>query len=326
MKYIETDWDLPYYNFALEDYLLQQAPLDDYLFFYVHRPSIIVGKFQNTLEEVNQDFVQDEDIVVARRLSGGGAVYHDQGNLNFSFVHPADHADMNNFKKFTQPVVDALQSLGLDAHLSGRNDILIGDKKVSGNAQCYAKGRILHHGTLLFDADMSNLAKSLKVKDLKISSKGIKSVRSRVTNITDELKSPMSIQAFQDYLLETFKTERDISPYTLSPEAQAYIDKKAELFSSWDWNWGKSPKYSLDKTQKFTCGLINAKINVNKGVIQDLRIFGDFFTSQPLAGLEEALRDVPFHRPALKEALAPLDISDYFQGLKTDDFLDLLLS
>ncbi|MBG0764103.1 MAG: lipoate--protein ligase [Tissierellales bacterium] len=246
MKYIETNWDIPYYNFALEDYLLNEVEEDDYVFFYIHKPSIIVGKYQNTIEEVNKDFIDDNNIIVARRLSGGGAVYHDHGNLNFSFVHKASKKDVNDFKKFTKPVVDALKDLGLNAHLSGRNDILIDDKKISGNAQYFTNSRLLHHGTLLYDSEMSNLVKSLKVRDLKIKSKGIKSVKSRVANIADFLNDTLPIEDFRDYLLKSFYKSKDIEKYELDEKALTYIENKVkEQFSTWDWNWGKSPDYEI---------------------------------------------------------------------------------
>ncbi|QRN85947.1 lipoate--protein ligase [Clostridia bacterium] len=325
MKYIKTDWEIPYFNFALEDYLLNVAPEDDYVFFYIHKPSIIIGKFQNTIEEINKDFVEQENIIVARRLSGGGAVYHDHGNLNFSFVHKAGKTDINNFKKFTRPVIEAMEELGLDAVLSGRNDIMIDTKKVSGNAQCYKNGRILHHGTLLYNADMSNLSKALKVKDLKIESKGIKSVRSRVGNIADYLKQDMDIQEFKAFLLKHFKQKSDISEFQITPEIEEYIAKKADELKKWDWVWGKSPTYSLEKLDKFTCGLVNVKMNVSKGVIRELRIFGDFFTSEELSNLENALIGVKLQKEDLDKALAPYNIGEYFHQMCNQDFVEFLL-
>ncbi|HCX64921.1 MAG TPA: lipoate--protein ligase, partial [Eubacteriaceae bacterium] len=201
MKYIKTNWNIPYYNMALEEYLMQEMPKDDYVFFYIHSPSIIIGKHQNTIEEINQEYVNENNIFISRRLSGGGAVYHDEGNLNFSFVMKAENKDINNFKKFTQPIILALKELGIESELSGRNDLTIDGKKFSGNAQYARKGRLLHHGTLLFDSTMSNLSKSLNVKELKIKSKGVKSVKSRVTNIKPYLKEDYSIFDFKNYLI-----------------------------------------------------------------------------------------------------------------------------
>ncbi len=325
MKYIKTDWEIPYYNFALEDYLLKEAPEDDYVFFYIHKPSIIIGKFQNTIEEINKEFVDEQNITVARRLSGGGAVYHDYGNLNFSFVHKTGKTDINNFKKFTRPVIEAMQELDIKAELSGRNDILVDGKKVSGNAQCYKNGRILHHGTLLYDADMSNLSKALKVKDLKIESKGIKSVRSRVGNIIDYMEQDMDIHQFKDFLLEHFKQEGDISEFQITPEIKAYIENKVLELKTWDWVWGKSPTYTLEKLGKFDCGIINVKLNVKKGLIKELRIFGDFFTAEELSELENALIGVKLQKDELDATLAPHDIGEYFHQMCNQDFVEFLL-
>lgn len=327
MKFIKTNWDIPYYNFALEEYLLKEAPEDEYVFFYIHKPSIIVGKFQNTIEEINKEFVDEKNIVVARRLSGGGAVYHDSGNLNFSFVHKAGKEDVNNFKKFTKPVIDALKELGVQAELSGRNDILVDEKKVSGNAQCFKNGRILHHGTLLYNADMSNLSKSLKVKDLKIKSKGIKSVRSRVGNIADYMTEDMEIHEFKDFLLEQFGESKNIEEYKLSDEVLESLNSKVESqFSTWDWNWGKSPKYEMEKIEKFTCGLIDMKMNIVDGSIDDCKIYGDFFTAEKLHVLEDLLRGTKLKREDLFESLESIQIESYFNCMKKDEFVDFLLS
>lgn len=327
MKFIKTDWDIPYYNFALEEYLLKEAPEDEYVFFYIHKPSIIVGKFQNTIEEINKEFVDSNNIIVARRLSGGGAVYHDSGNLNFSFVHKAGKEDVNNFKKFTKPVIDALKELGVQAELSGRNDILVDEKKVSGNAQCFKNGRILHHGTLLYNADMSNLSKSLKVKELKIKSKGIKSVRSRVGNIADYMTKDMEIHEFKDFLLEQFGKEKNIEEYKLSDEVIEGLNSNVkDQFSTWDWNWGHSPKYEVEKVEKFTCGLIDMKMNIADGKIDDCKIFGDFFTAEKLHVLEDLLRGSKLKREDLFESLESIQIDSYFNCMTKDEFVDFLLS
>lgn len=326
MKYIETKWDIPYYNFALEDYLLNEGKEDDYVFFYIHKPSIIVGKYQNTIEEINKDFIEENDISVARRLSGGGAVYHDHGNLNFSFVHKADKRDVNNFKKFTKPVIDALIELGLDAHLSGRNDILIDDKKISGNAQYYTNGRLLHHGTLLYDSQMSNLVKSLKVRDLKIKSKGIKSVKSRVANISDFLEKSLPIEKFKEYLLKSFYQSRDIEKYELDDKAMNYIDKKVkEKYSTWEWNFGKSPDFEIQKIHKFPFGILDTRLDVRDGVISHCKIYGDYFSKKDIVHLENSLIGLKYDKRELSINKDIIKINDYFDNLKFNDYINYLL-
>jgi len=326
LKYIETKWDIPYYNFALEDYLLNEGKEDDYVFFYIHKPSIIVGKYQNTIEEINKDFIEENDISVARRLSGGGAVYHDHGNLNFSFVHKADKRDVNNFKKFTKPVIDALIELGLDAHLSGRNDILIDDKKISGNAQYYTNGRLLHHGTLLYDSQMSNLVKSLKVRDLKIKSKGIKSVKSRVANISDFLNNQLPIEDFKEYLLKSFYQSRDIEKYELDDKAMNYIDKKVkEKYSTWEWNFGKSPDFEIQKIHKFPFGILDTRLDVRDGVISHCKIYGDYFSKKDIVHLENSLIGLKYDKRELSINKDIIKINDYFDNLKFNDYINYLL-
>jgi lipoate-protein ligase A len=327
MKYINIDYKVPFYNFALEEYLLTEAPEDDYVFFYIHMPSIIVGKFQNTIEEVNKDFIESENILVARRLSGGGAVYHDSGNLNFSFVQKAIKNDINNFAKFTQPVISALNSLGVNALLSGRNDIVVDDKKISGNAQCYKNGRLLHHGTLLYNADMNYLIRALKVKDLKIQSKGIKSVRSRVANLIDYMDKPMDIDAFKNYILDYLRQTGNIEELILDDNVIEEIEKRAlSHFSTWEWNWGSSPQYEFEKTAKFECGIINIKMNVEKGCIQALKVFGDFFTSEDLEKLESILVGAKLNEKDLTARLSSIDIGSYFNNLSNNEFIAFLIS
>ncbi len=326
MKYIETNWDIPYYNFALEDYLLNEAEEDDYVFFYIHKPSIIVGKYQNTIEEVNKDFIDENNIIVARRLSGGGAVYHDHGNLNFSFVHKATKKDVNNFKKFTKPVVDALQELGLNSHLSGRNDILIDDKKISGNAQYFTNDRLLHHGTLLYDSEMSNLVKALKVKELKIKSKGIKSIKSRVANISDFLNKKIPIEDFKEYLLKSFYESRDIEKYELDDKALSYIERKVkDKYSTWDWNWGKSPNYEIQKIDKFPFGILDTRIDIKNGVISKCKIYGDYFSKKDIANLENSLIGLKYDKDELLKSEEVVKINDYFDDIKYTDYINYLI-
>jgi len=326
MKYIKTNWDIPYYNFALESYLLSKAPEDEYVFFYIHAPSIIIGKHQNALEEINQDYVEANSILVARRLSGGGAVYHDEGNLNFSFVKPTAATEMTNFEKFTRPVIETLETLGVHAELSGRNDILVDGKKISGNAQFYTNGRLLSHGTLLFNANLAVLSQALNVKPIKIQSKGIRSVVSRVANIVEYLPKPMSIYELKEAIINHLAQALSIEEYVLSREELDFIENDAkERFSTWAWNYGKTPRFELQKMDKFDCGLIDVRLNVNRGVIESVKIYGDFFALQELEGVETVLQGVHYEREALKAVLSDELIGSTFKDLSAQAFIDLLL-
>lgn len=322
MKYIDTNWDIPFMNFALEEYLLTEAPKEDFIFFYIHKPSIIVGKHQNTLEEINKSFVDQEGIVVARRLSGGGAVYHDAGNLNFSFVKTAQESDMNNFEKFTRPIINALNSMGINAELSGRNDLLIEDKKISGNAQYYKNGRILSHGTLLFNANLAKLSQALNVKDLKIQSKGIKSVQSRVANIIDYLEEPMTIYELKHKILDFLDKDLGIVEYSLTKQELEHINNLAKTkFELWEWNWGRSPDYSIQKMDKFSCGLIDVRLKIVKGIIKDCKIYGDFFSLNDIVNLENKMIGCMYTIAALREVLDDDFISTFFKDQSAESFI-----
>lgn len=318
----------PRINLAIEEYILKNMDIekDDFLLFYINQPSIIIGKNQNTIEEINTDYVEDNNIIVVRRLSGGGAVYHDLNNLNFSFLTKDDGNSFHNYKKFTQPVVDALAKLGVNAELSGRNDILAEGKKVSGNAQYATRGRMFSHGTLMFKTDVDAVVASLKVKKDKIESKGIKSVRSRVGNISDFLKEPMTVEEFRMEILKSiFDGEENIQYYELSEQdwENIYALSK-ERYQKWEWNYGKSPRFNTHKEKRFPSGSIDIRLEVNKGIIEEITIFGDFFGVGDVAEIEERLTGTRYDRKAIAESLADIEISTYFGGITLDDFLQLI--
>lgn len=318
----------PRINLAIEEYLLKNMDIekDDFLFFYINQPSIIIGKNQNTIEEINTDYVEDNGIIVVRRLSGGGAVYHDLNNLNFSFLTKDDGNSFHNYKKFTQPVVDALAKLGVQAELSGRNDILAEGKKVSGNAQYATRGRMFSHGTLMFKTDVDAVVASLKVKKDKIESKGIKSVRSRVGNISDYLKEPMTVEEFRMEILKSiFGGEENIQYYELTEEDWANIHKISEdRYQKWEWNYGKSPRFNIQKTHRFPSGGIDLRLEVNRGIIEELTIFGDFFGVGDVKEIEQLLVGTKYDRTAIAEQLADIDIPKYFGGVTKEEFLQLI--
>lgn len=326
MKYIRTNWSIPAYNMAMEDFIINELPMDDYVTFYIHDPSIIIGQHQNTIEEINQEYVEEKGIHVQRRLSGGGAVYHDHGNLNFSFIVKGSVENVNDFDVLTRPVIKTLEKMGIKSELSGRNDILIDGKKFSGNAQYFAKGKLLQHGTILFNSEMSELGKALKVKELKIESKGIKSVRSRVTNIMDYLEDKsFTIEQFKELLLKTIGEIYPLEEYVLSEaelkRIQELVDTK---FSTWEWNYGKSPRFNITKTQKFPFGIIDARINVEKGMISEIRLFGDFFVRREIGTLEKALTGIRYDRESILKALEAVDVSDYFNNMTKEELSDFL--
>ncbi|MDT2833744.1 lipoate--protein ligase [Vagococcus carniphilus] len=323
----------PRINLAIETYLVQEMPVEEpILLFYINEPSIIIGRNQNTIEEINTDYVEKQGIHVVRRLSGGGAVYHDAGNLNFSFIMPDDGESFRNFGKVTQPIIDALHEMGVDgAELKGRNDLVIDGKKFSGNAMYSTNGRMFAHGTLMFDSDVNEVVNALKVRKDKIESKGIKSIRSRVTNIKPYLTDThqnMSTKDFrQEILLKIFETDSldDVNVYKLTDKDWEKINAISDkLYRNWDWNYGRSPEFDLVRRKRFTIGSIEAKMNVSEGEIKEIRIFGDFFGLGEISDVENLLRGIKYDKEAVKEAVATIDVKKYFGNIEAEDLIELL--
>ncbi|MCP1122785.1 lipoate--protein ligase [Bacillus sp. AFS018417] len=316
----------PTINLAIEEYCVKNLNINEtYLLFYINEPSIIIGKNQNTVEEINADYVREKGIHVVRRLSGGGAVYHDLGNLNFSFITKDDGDSFNNFKKFTEPVTAALGKLGINAELSGRNDILAEGRKISGNAQFATKGRMFSHGTLLFDSEIDHVVSALNVKMDKIQSKGIKSIRSRVANIAEFLNEKITIEEFKQLLLENiFEGENEIPTYELTEDDWKEIHKiSEERYRNWEWNYGKSPKFNLKHSHRFPVGQVDVRLEVQKGVVSECKIYGDFFGVEDVHDIEERLSGKVFDKGAFAEALADVEVPRYFGNITKEDFLSL---
>ncbi|EJL20301.1 lipoate--protein ligase [Brevibacillus sp. BC25] len=328
MKFIDnqgiTD---PRINLAIEEYALKHLPnSDDYLLFYINEPSIIIGKNQNTIEEINATYVEENHIHVVRRLSGGGAVYHDLGNLNFSFITNDDGESFHNFRKFTAPVVQALKTLGVEAELTGRNDIQVGERKISGNAQYSTKGRMFSHGTLLFDSEMENVVSALKVNAEKIQSKGIKSIRSRVANISEFLETKMTIEEFRQAILRSIFGEGEIEEYKLTEKDWENIHELSRSrYQTWEWNYGKSPKSNYRQSKRFDIGTVEIQLDIEKGKMKEVKIYGDFFGVRDVAELEAVLRDTPYDRSSISERLADINLQEFFGNLDQASFVDLLL-
>jgi lipoate-protein ligase A len=318
----------PRINLAIEEYALKTMDVDkdSYFLFYINEPSIIIGKNQNTIEEINTDYVESNGIHVVRRLSGGGAVYHDLGNLNFSFLTKDDGDSFRNFKKFTQPIVDALKAMGVDAELSGRNDILAGGRKISGNAQFSTKGRMFSHGTLMFDTEIEAVVSALKVRKDKIESKGIKSIRSRVANIMEFIEEPISIDDFRLKLLHSiFGGEEEVKTIELTEEDWANIHALSkERYANWEWNYGKSPAFNMSHSERFPVGGIDVRLQVKNGLIEDAHIYGDFFGVGDVADIEKLLVGTAYEKSAITDSLGDIDITTYLGGITKEQFLQLI--
>lgn len=318
----------PRINLAIEEYSLKYLDSNEsYLLFYINEPSIIIGKNQNTIEEINTTYVEENHIHVVRRLSGGGAVYHDKGNLNFSFITKDDGNSFHNFKKFTEPVVKALEKLGVKAEMSGRNDIIASDgRKISGNAQFSTRGRMFSHGTLLFDSEIDSVVSALKVKKDKIESKGIKSIRSRVANISEYLEEKITITQFRELLLRNiFDGAENIPTYNLTEEDWEKINEiSKERYQNWDWNYGKSPKFNYQHSYRFPVGQIDVRLEVHKGIIENCKIYGDFFGVEDVEEIEAALAGARYDKGEMDKALEKIDVKKYFGNIEKADFLNLI--
>jgi len=318
----------PRINLAIEEYALNTMDIekDSFLLFYINKPSIIIGRNQNTVEEINTEYVEKNGIIPVRRLSGGGAVYHDLGNLNFSFITKDDGDSFRNFKKFTQPVVDALAKMGVKAELSGRNDILVEGKKISGNAQFATKGRMFSHGTLMFNTEIDAVVSALKVSKEKIESKGIKSIRSRVANIVDFMEEPMTIEEFRQEILNSiFEGEENVKYWELTEEDWKNIHKLSEeRYQTWEWNFGKSPRFNIRNSHRYPTGTVDVRLEVNKGVIEEVKFFGDFFGVGEVEEVEVLLVGKNYSKSAIEQALESVDVPQYFGGISKEELINLI--
>lgn len=317
----------PRINLALEEHALRTfGSGESYLLFYVNEPSVIIGKHQNTVEEINQDFIESRGIHVVRRISGGGAVYHDTGNLNFSFITAYERSRFNNYAEFNGPVVRALRGLGVPAELSGRNDILAEGRKISGNAQFTTMDRMFSHGTLLFDSNLDDVVQALNVKAGKIESKGIKSIRSRVANIAEFLRVPMTVDELRGVLLEEiFGRDAAVPRRDLSDADWADVHAlSARKYQTWEWNYGLSPAFNVQRARRFPIGEIDARMHVEEGRIRAIRLFGDFFATGEIGELEAALTGARYERAELQAALEAADLSRFFSDISAEELAEML--
>lgn len=326
MLCIRSKTNNPAFNIATEEYLLKHKS-EECFYLYINNPSIIIGKHQNSIAEINVDYVKDNNIDVVRRLSGGGAVFHDPGNLNFSFIKTKQKNESADFRKYTQPILDVLISLGVDAKFEGRNDLTIKGKKFSGNAKHVYQNKILQHGTLLFSSKLPDLSKALKINPLKYKDKAVKSVRSRVTNISEHLKTPLSLETFEDHIINHVRSlYEDTEIYELTATDIQAINKLVdEKYSTWNWNFGSSPQYNFQKGIKTTGGHIEMNLEVKKGKIVNAKIFGDFFNTKDIIELETLLIGMPHEAAKIKSQLQEIELDSYLANVKLEEFMEVFV-
>lgn len=328
MIYIENNSTNPYFNFALEYYLLNEKDLgDDTIFmFWRTEPTLMIGKFQNTIEEINQKYVEEKRINVVRRITGGGTIYTDMNTWQYSFINKNCNSSGIDFKTFTQPIIDALKDQGINASLSGRNDLHIDDKKFSGNAQ-YVKGsKKLHHGSILFNTNIEEMVRSITVAEDKIISKGIKSVRDRVINVSDYLNDKeIDSLKFKDIMLESLLKKAN-GTYKLTEEDIERVNEIAkEKFESWEWNFGASPKFNITKGLRLKGGKVEFRINVNKGIIEECSINGDFFGEGEIEDVTNELCGCRYNKADIMGVLNNIEVHKYFHNISSEEIIDCII-
>lgn len=318
----------PYLNMAIEEHLFTKlSTADDFFMLWQNSPAIIIGRNQNAWSEINEDYVRQHQIAVVRRMTGGGAVYHDLGNLNFTFAIKDQNAGFD-FERFGRPVVRALAEFGVKAEISGRNDILIAGRKFSGNAEYRRSGRLLHHGTLLFSSDLSVLSQALQAKPQKIASKGITSVRSRVTNIAEHLPANVTLGQFTEAVQHAAAREFGgaMHPYTLtSQDWESIVQLRDQKYASWAWNFGQAPEFNLRREQRFLTGEVDVRLNIKHGRIAACYIYGDFFSNSDVDDLARRLMDRQYSSAEVSAALQDVHVASYLPGLDNSSFVQLLL-
>ncbi|KRU24559.1 lipoyltransferase and lipoate-protein ligase [Clostridium sporogenes] len=323
MQFLVNKSTNPFFNLALEEYLLKNVDIrEDYFILWQNEPTIVIGKHQNTLKEINMNFVKDNNINVVRRNSGGGAVYHDLGNINFTFITKYDEKHLLDFKTFTNPVVYSLGKLNVKAELSGRNDILIDGRKISGNSQHIYKDRFLHHGTLLFNSELENLVKALNVDNDKILSKGIESIKSRVTNIKEHVKEDIFMEEFKEILIENIFiwNKSSLKEYNLTNDHINDIEKlMEEKYMTWQWNYGYSPEFNYRNSKRFQGGKVEVLLNIVEGHINECKIYGDFLGLMDVSEIEKRIIGIKYGEEYIDEFLREIDIKKYFGTLCFDE-------
>ena len=326
LHYLETGSTDPSYNLAFEQFVLETKTKGDWLILWQNANTVVVGLNQNTAEEINRDFTEKHGIRVVRRMTGGGAVYHDLGNLNYSFISDVGDAETLSILRFAEPVCKALRAMGTEAEISGRNDIVIEGKKVSGCAQRIRKNRILHHGTLLFSSDSGMIADALRVDPAKFVSKSAKSVRSRVGNIQDYLPESIDVYEFWNRMLEELSCDGMFREQLTEEDKKKVTLLADEKYRSWDWNWGRSPRYDYSNKKRFPGGTLEVRADIKAGKVIDLVFFGDYMATADNGVLLDALRGQTFRKDVISGLLDRFDLSAMFGHISREEILSLLFA
>ena len=327
--YIDVPSTDPAFNLALEQYVFDALPRNkNYFFLWQNDNAVIVGRHQNTMAEVNEEYIKEKRIRVVRRLSGGGAVYHDLGNLNFTYIQDAASGIQLDLGLFCRPLAQAICSLGAHAVVNGRNDITIDNRKFSGNAQYVKDGRVMHHGTILFDSDLNAASRALTPDPEKVISKGVKSVRSRMTTLREQLPGRITLEEFKTLLLQKLFADKPMSHYTFTVDDMAEIEAlRRSRYNTWEWNWGGSPPCDLIRKGRVKgCGSVECRFHIQNGVITHADFRGDFFSATEPEILAERFVGLRPTEEDYRKALSGVNVSEYFLGLTNEAFLNILIT
>jgi len=327
MIYVEHDSTNPYFNFALEEYLMKEKDLGDneIFMFWRTKPTVMIGRYQNTLEEINLKYVKEHNINVVRRVSGGGTIYTDMDSWQYTLILKDYEGGSIDFRSFTEPIIKALQNQGVNAYFNSRNDLLIDGRKFSGNAQHIKGNLMLHHGSILFNADIKTMVESLTVADEKIISKGIKSIRERVTNVAEHLDRRLDSTGFRDMMVRSILGNRN-NFYRLNEYDIIRVNEiSKEKFQSWAWNYGSSPKFNITRWGRFEGGKIEIKLAVEKGIIEECSIYGDFFSNEDVGLVSEALRKCRYELKVISERLKEIQAEKYFHKISETEILSCII-
>lgn len=328
MIYVPNDNHDPALNLAMEEYILTSGTiLNPVLFFYINEPSIIVGRHQNTFDEINSGYVNEHNIKVVRRCSGGGAVYHDFGNLNYSLIHPGDNRATADFGVLLKPILSALRHLGLQAELGGRNDLLLDGAKFSGNAYYHNRYGSVTHGTLLFNTDLTVLSKALRPAPQKLQSKGIHSIRSRVCCIKDALPCISDAGDLKAAIIRYFKEHYGLSTYSVTEnDTQKAEALASDRYRNDLWNYGESPAYTLRRLIHTSEGWIDFRADIRKNIVCNVRFFGDFFCSRNINELEEAFSGLEWEKYSIESTLNTAKWEEFFPSYPLKTFAETIFS
>ena len=325
MRYLKNPSTNPYYNMAFDEYCLESLPIDEPVFFlWQNRPAVIVGFNQEVNTEVNLDYLKENGIDLVRRVTGGGAVYHDLENLNYTIVGRSEDLE-RDYPEYASLLAKALQTLGVPATLSGRNDILVEGRKVSGFAKRVCKNRLMVHGTLMYNVDVDVLTHVLNPSTTKLQSKGIASVRSRVANLCEYLPEIPDIQTFSQRLEEILSNNYTDTEYQLTETDLANIQRLTDKkFATWEWNYGRSPKATLVHSARLACGTVEIHLTLAENRIASCRFGGDFLGNLPASDVEKALTGIPYEINEIRKCLSKIEISRYFDRVSADDLLEMM--